>query len=86
MDLEAIIRLQNFVYAVIYKRVPHDDILPECKKSGRSVAPDLCILQKFSHIVHALIYDLIVLYFVKQRPITYIEQFCSFPPVPVGFM
>ena len=86
MDLEAIIRLQKFVYAVIYKRVPYDDILSKCKKSGRPVAPDLCILQKFSHIVHALIYDLIVLYFIKQRSITYIEQFRSFPPVPVGFM
>ncbi len=34
MDLEAIIRLQNFSYAVICKRVPHDDILSEYKKIG----------------------------------------------------
>ncbi len=29
MDLEAIIGLQNFSYAVIYERVPHNDILSE---------------------------------------------------------
>lgn len=73
MDLEAIIRMEDLVYSIVYKRVPLNLIFVLHKKTGPNYTARFCILQKFSHIVHVLIDNLIILYFIKQRSITYLE-------------
>lgn len=65
MDLEAIIKMEDLVYSIVYKRVPPNLFFSCIKKTGPTDIARFCILQKFSHIVHVLIDDLIVLYFIK---------------------
>lgn len=86
MDLEAVFNVEDSTYSIVDKPVSPNLILSARKRPGYKTLPGLCILQKLSHIVHALIYNLIVLYFIKQRPVADIEQFGRFPSVPVGFV
>lgn len=65
MDSEATIRMQNLVYSIVYKRVPLNLIFILHKKTEPTDTARFCILQNLSHIVHVLVDDLIILYFIK---------------------
>ncbi len=86
MESEAVISVEGSAYFIVYEWVPLNLIFASMKKPGQPTPPGFRILQKLSHIVHALIYNLMVLYLIKQRPIADIEQFGRFPPVPVGLV